>query len=92
MYVKGTNMKKLFDLKSGLFGAAVAAALFLSIGAATPAEPRNKVWEYTTHFYGAQPSGEKLNQIGALGWELVAHIPPSPTDGNGGGFIFKRVK
>ena len=90
--MKGTNMKKLFDLKSVLFGVAIGAIALFSVGAATSTETRNKTWEYTMHFYGAQPNGDKLNQIGALGWELVAHIPPSPTDGNGGGFIFKRVK
>ncbi len=85
-------MKKMIEIRSMLIGTAAGAAVFFSLGAATHIEPRNKSWEYTTHFYGSHPDIENLNKLGADGWELVVYIPPSERDGNGSGFVLKRAK
>jgi hypothetical protein len=93
MKKKESNMKKRTKIRNVLFGVLVGALVLFSLGAATHTEPRNKTWEYTTHFYGvSHPDIENLNKLGADGWELVAYIPSSERDGNGSGFVFKRPR
>lgn len=75
--------------------AAVLIALILAVAGWTQTKPAHAQWEYKTAEFALNSSTEqKLNELGAQGWELVSTQARSFSGGTGNQIIyhFKRPK
>ncbi|PWU07963.1 MAG: hypothetical protein C5B50_30665 [Verrucomicrobia bacterium] len=77
-------MKNKINIKSLAFGAALGAAIVLSVGAATD----HKKPEYRQ--VPIQQSDESLNKLADEGWTVVC--TGAPQHGNSGFYILTRAK
>jgi len=78
-------------MKTGMMAALTAAAA-LWITACTPASPAKVTYEYKTERVGKYLLPERLNQLGAEGWEVITSTPVNDASLNGAELTLKRPK